>query len=52
MQERKYGLTGIDGSCLLAPVFDHVEVPVGNCVKVAIKVDEEKRYGVIQIKEK
>ena len=48
MQERKYGLIGIDGSCLLAPVFDYVEIPVDNYVKVAIKVDEEKCYGVIQ----
>lgn len=49
MRERKYGLIRADGNCLLAPVFDHVEVPVDDYVKVAINDDEEKLYGVIQI---
>lgn len=52
MMERKYGLMGIDGNCILEPVFDSIGVPYENYVKVEMKVDEEWCHGVIRIKEK
>lgn len=52
MMVRKYGLMGIDGNCLLEPIFDYIEVPYEDYVKVEVKVDEEWCHGVIQIREK
>lgn len=49
MLQRKYGLVAADGSCLLAPVFDAVEMPVDDYVKVAVAVDGKLLYGAIQL---
>lgn len=49
MLQRKYGLAAADGSCLLAPVFDSVETPVDDYVRVAVEVDGKYLYGAIQL---
>ncbi len=49
MLQRKYGLAAADGSCLLAPVFDAVETPVDDYVRVAVEVDGKYLYGAIQL---
>lgn len=49
MMQRKYGLAAADGSCLLAPVFDSVETPVDDYVRVAVEVDGKYLYGAIQL---
>lgn len=49
MLQRKYGLAAADGSCLLAPVFDSVETPVDDYVRVTVEVDGKYLYGAIQL---
>ncbi len=49
----EYVFDGSDSVFYLpAPVFDYVEVPYEDYVRVAMKVDEKRCYGAIQLKEK
>lgn len=50
--ERKYGLVGLDGNCLIEPVFDWIWELHGDYVRVEMTVDGELREGVIRIKGK
>lgn len=52
MTERMYGLVGVDGRCLLEPVFHDVHGPYGDYVKVEKMVGEELCEAVIRLKEK
>lgn len=50
MKERRYGLVGVDGKCLLEPVFYDVNGPYGDYVRVEMMVDEKPCEGVIRLK--
>lgn len=52
MTEKKYGLVGLDGNCLLEPVFDWVWEPCGDYVRVEMIVEGERCEGAIRLKEK
>lgn len=52
MTERMYGLVGVDGRCLLEPVFRDVHGPYEDYVRVEMIVGEELCEGVIRLKEK
>lgn len=52
MTERKYGLVGLDGSCLIEPVFDWVWEPYGDYVRVEMTVGGKRCEGAIRIKGK
>lgn len=50
MKERRYGLVGVDGQCLLEPVFYDVDEPYEDYVRVEMLVDEIPLEGVIRLK--
>ncbi|MDE7248263.1 MAG: hypothetical protein K2N43_10300, partial [Lachnospiraceae bacterium] len=52
MKERTYGLVGLDGKCLLEPVFYDVDGPYEDYVRVEVVIDEIPCKGVIRLKEK
>ncbi len=52
MKERTYGLVGLDGKCLLEPVFYDVDGPYEDYVRVEVVIDEIPCEGVIRLKEK
>ena len=52
MKGRTYGLVGLDGKCLLEPVFYDVDGPYEDYVRVEVVIDEIPCKGVIRLKEK
>ncbi len=52
MTKRKYGLVGLDGECLIEPIFDWIEEPHGDYVRVEMTVEGKRCEGAIRIKEK
>ncbi|MCM1251964.1 MAG: WG repeat-containing protein [Clostridium sp.] len=49
MTERKYGLVGLDGNCLIEPVFDWVSEPYGDYVRVEMIVEGKRCEGAIRM---
>lgn len=52
MKERTYGLVGLDGKCLLEPVFYDVDELYEDYVMVEVIIDKIPCKGVIRLKEK
>lgn len=50
MKERTYGLVGLDGKCLLEPVFYDVDGPYEDYVRVEVVIDEINLISATKIK--